>query len=92
MKHVQDAINKLGIDCYIIFSKTAEKYEPEEIKLLRTLKSENRKFVIFSNKELEPYHPYWEMEETDKLPEKYALDMEGMYKNSLFLHLNDSNE
>ncbi|MDD4901728.1 MAG: hypothetical protein PHE24_01190 [Patescibacteria group bacterium] len=88
LKRVQDDINKVGIDCYIIFSKTADNYEASEIELFRTLKNEGRKFVILSNKELEPYHPYWEMEKTDKLPEKYALDLMGMYRNSLFLYLN----
>lgn len=89
LKNVQDDINKLGIDCYIIFSKTADRYEADEIQLFKSLKNENRKFVILSNKELEPYHPYWEIDETDKLPEKYALDMMGMYRNSIFLYLNE---
>lgn len=91
LKQIQDDINKLGIDCYIIFSKTADSYEADEIELFKSLKSENRKFVMLSNKELEPYHPYWEIDETDKLPEKYALDMMGMYRNSLFLYLNENN-
>jgi hypothetical protein len=91
LKRVQDDVNKLGIDCYIIFAKTTDSYESEEIELFKTLENENRKFVILSNKELEPYHPYWEMDETDRLPEKYALDMMGMYRNSLFLYLNQNN-
>ncbi len=91
LKQVQDNINKLGIVCFIIFSKTTDKYDSEEIKLFESLNNENRKFVILSNKELEPYHPYWELEETDRLPEKYALDMMGMYRNSLFLYLNENN-
>jgi len=91
LKQVQDNINKLGIYCYIIFSKTADSYETDEIELFKSLKNENRKFVILSNKELEPYHPYWEMDEIDRLPEKYALDMRGMYRNSLFLYLNENN-
>ncbi len=89
LKHVQDGINRLGIDCYIIFSKVADSYEPGEIELFRSLMSEGRKFVMLSNKELEPYHPYWEIDETDKLPVKYALDMMGMCRNSVFLYLNE---
>lgn len=91
LKQIQDNINKLGIDCYIVFSKTTDQYESDEIKLFKALKTENRKFVILSNKELEPYYPYWEIDETDKLPEKYALDMMGMYRNSLFLYLDENN-
>jgi hypothetical protein len=91
LKQVQDDINKLGIDCYIIFSKTADSYDENEIALFNSLRTENRRFVILSNKELEPYHPYWEIDETERLPEKYALDMMGMYRNSLFLYLNENN-
>ncbi|MGD0597669.1 MAG: hypothetical protein ABSA64_09160 [Sedimentisphaerales bacterium] len=90
LKRVQDEVNKLGIDCYIIISKTTDSYEVDEIKLFKSLKDENRNFVILSNKELEPYHPYWELDETDKLPEKYALDMMGMHTNSLYLYLNEN--
>ena len=89
LKAVQDEMRKIKIDCYIIVAKTADSYEPEEIELLKSLKNEDRNFIVLSNKELEPYHPYWEIEETEKLPEKYALDMMGMYRNSLFLYLND---
>ena len=91
LKSVQDIMKKIKIDCYLIFTKTADSYEKEEIELLKSLKNEDRKFIVLSNKELEPYHPYWEMDETEKLPEKYALDMMGMYRNSLFLYLNDKN-
>lgn len=91
LKVVQDEMKKIKIDCYLIFAKTVDSYEAEEIELLKALKKDDRKFVVLSNKELEPYHPYWEMEETEKLPEKYALDMMGMYRNSLFLYLNDNN-
>ena len=91
LTRIQDKLNALGLDCFIIFAKTADKYESEELALFKTLSSENRKIIILSNKELEPYHPYWEMEETEKLPEKYALDMMGMHRNSLFLYLRDRN-
>lgn len=90
LKQVQGDINKLGIDCYIIISKMADIYEADELQLFRSLKNENRKFVILSNKELEPYHPYWEIDETDRLPENYALDMRGMHRNSLFLYLREN--
>ena len=88
LKQIQDNIDKLGIDCYIIFSKTSDQYKSEEIALFESLEAEDRKFIILSNKELGPYYPYWELEETDKLPEKYALDMAGMQRNSSYLYLN----
>ena len=89
MKKVQDEVEKLKIDCYLIFAKTADKYEMEEIELFKALKEENRKLIILSNKELEPYHPYWDIAEKEQLPEIYASDMMGMYRNSVFLYLDD---
>jgi len=90
LKAIQDEMEKIKLDCYLVFAKTADNYEEEEITLFKSLKDEDRKFVVLSNKELEPYHPYWEIDETEKLPEKYALDMMAMYRNSLFLYLNDN--
>lgn len=87
LKRVQDDVNKLGIDCYIIFSKPADDYESDEVELFKSLKKDGRNFIVLSNKELEPYHPYWEIEETEKLPEKYALDLMGMHRNSMFLYV-----
>ncbi len=88
LKAVQDKLQDINLECYIIFAKTADIYDEDEIKLFESLKAERRRFIILSNKELEPYHPYWEMEETERLPEKYALDLAGMERNSLFLYLN----
>lgn len=89
LKQVQDKIDKLGIDCYIIFSKTADSYEMEEIELFKSLDNEDRKFVILSNQELESYHPYRETGDGKELSERYASDMAGMYRNSLFLYLQE---
>ncbi|MFP4457901.1 MAG: hypothetical protein ACLFPS_09640, partial [Clostridia bacterium] len=87
LKALQDEFENIGIDCYLIFSKTTDAYEEEELELFRLLEDENRKFIVFSNKELEPYHPYWELAETEVLPEKNALDMNAMYRNSVFLYV-----
>lgn len=89
LKMTQNKINELGIECYLIFSKAADTYSENEIALFRTLKDEGRKFIILSNKELEPYHPYWELSNVDELPEKYALDMSGMQSNAEFLYLKE---
>jgi len=87
MKAVQDEMKKIKIDCFLIFSKTVDNYNSSELQLFNSLKEENRKFIILSNKELEPYHPYWELNETENLPEKYALDMSGMCRNSQYIYL-----
>lgn len=89
LKFIRDKFNNLNIDCYLIFSKVAEKFEQSEIDLFKKLKEENIAVILLTNKELEPYHPYWEIEEVDTLPEKYALDMIGMARNSEYLYLRD---
>lgn len=89
LKYIQDEIKKIGIVCYLIFSKTSDNYEKEELTLFKALKEEGRDFIILSNNELEPYHPYWEEPKAESIPEKYAQDMEGMCVNSLFLYLTE---
>lgn len=89
LKYVQDKINNLNIECYIIFSKTNNAFEVSELKLFMELRKEGRKLILLTNNELEPYDPYWELEKTDKLPNKYAMNMEEMYANSMFLYLNN---
>lgn len=80
-------IKKLNIDCYLVFSKTTMKFEQSEIDLFKKLKEENIPIILLTNKELEPYHPYWEIKEVNNLPEKYAHDMAGMSRNSAYLYL-----
>jgi hypothetical protein len=91
LKAVREKIKPLGIDCYLIFSKTAEGFSQNEIELFKQLENEKIPVILLTNKELEPYEPYWELEETDRLPQKYALDMEGMYRNSAYLYLSETN-
>lgn len=89
LKGVREKIKKLNIDCYLIFSKVSEKFEQSEIDLFKKLKEEDIPIILLTNKELEPYHPYWEIEEVNNLPEKYAHDMAGMARNSEYLYLKD---
>jgi len=89
LKFVWNKIKNLNIDCYLVFSKTAEKFEQLEIDLFKKVKKENIPIILLTNKELEPYHPYWEIQEINNLPEKYTLDMRGMSENSAYLYLRD---
>lgn len=89
LKEVREKIKKLNIDCYLVFSKASEKFEQSEIDLFKKLKEEDIPIILLTNKELEPYHPYWEIKEVNNLPEKYALDMVGMSRNSGYLYLKD---
>lgn len=89
LKIAREKLNNLGIDCFLIFSKTAKEFTQDEIKLFKQLRNDAVPIILLTNKELEPYHPYWEIDEVDELPEKYALDMMGMFRNSDYLYLKD---
>jgi hypothetical protein len=89
LKSVRAKISSLGIDCYLVFSKAAEEFDKTEIGLFKELKRLDHPFILLTNKELEPYHPYWEIEGAESLPQKYALDMMGMFRNSEHLYLKD---
>jgi len=89
LKFIWNKVKSLNIDCYLVFSKTAEKFEQSEIDLFKKVKGENIPIILLTNKEMEPYHPYREAPEVDNLPEKYALDMTGMSRNSVYLYLRD---
>lgn len=87
LKRVQDELIKHGLDCYIIFSKTTDEYSDDEKRLFKDLHNEKRKFIVLSNPELEPYHPFWERKDEDDLPEKYPHGMGDLYRNSIFLYV-----
>lgn len=89
LESIQEELNKSWFDCYLIFSKTTEKFKDSELKLFKDLKSKKKKLILLTNNEIEPYNPYWELEKTDALPRKYAISMEDMYLNTLYLYLND---
>lgn len=89
LKYIQEKLNKIWVDCYLIFSKTTDKFKISELELFKKLKTENRKFILLTNNELEPYEPYWELDNTENLPRKYANNMEDMYINSVFLYLTE---
>ncbi|WP_448589089.1 hypothetical protein [Thermodesulfobium sp.] len=89
LKFVWNKIKNLNIDCYLVFSKTAEKFKQSEIDLFKKVKEENIPIILLTNKEMEPYYPYREIPEVDNLPEKYARDMTDMNRNSIYLYLRD---
>ena len=89
LKIVRERVDNLNIDCYFVFSKVSEKFERSEIDLFKKLKEENIPIILLTNKELEPYDPYEEIEKVHNLPEKYAFDMAGMARNSEYLYLRD---
>ncbi len=56
---VSDALSKRGLECYIIFSKTAN-FTPDDIENCRRANDGGRRtrVIMLSDRELEPYHIY----------------------------------
>ena len=86
---VREKLINQNFDCFIVFSKIINEFSSDEIQLFKQLHADKVKLILLTNKELEPYHPYWELDDPEKLPEKYALDMEGMCRNSEHLYFKD---
>lgn len=86
LTRLQEEIDGTGMECFIIFSKTCDTYEKEELALFKQLKARDRRFIVFSNSELESYHPYFDNKRFDQLPDKYDSTLSGMHRNSIFLY------
>ena len=86
LKITRKQFEKKGLKCYLIFSKTADKFTKDEIYLFKKLAKENINPILFTNKELEPYEPYEEYDKSD-LPRPYAFTLEDMARNSSYIYL-----
>ena len=75
-------------EVYITFVKTADSFTSDEITLFKELNKEVR-LILFTNKELELYEPYWlangEIEKD--VPEKYPNSMDDLATNSFARYL-----
>ncbi len=86
LMRVREKLKLKGIDCYLIFSKTADAFRSEEIELFRDLADKQVPCILFTNKELEPYEPY-ERYLPQELPDKYAMTFKQMAINSAHVYL-----
>lgn len=86
LKSVRECLHKIGVKCSLIFSKTAETFDTEEISLFRSLASEDVRCILLTNKELEPFDPY-ELYEQSELVDKHTSTLEGMAWNSKKIYL-----
>jgi hypothetical protein len=87
MKAVAEKLKATGVRPHLVFSKTADSFSAKEIDLFRTAKAENYSVILFTNKEIEPYNPYYEGDDSDKLPHKYAHSFDEMARNSEYRYL-----
>lgn len=90
MLEVRKKLEKIGLKCFLIFSKTAEKFEDKEIELFEKLSDDNIPCILLTNNELEPYHPYMNHKHAEKLPRKYSNTLHDMVENSTYLYLNNN--
>lgn len=73
---------------HLIFSKTSDDFLPNEITLFKKL-SKEMKLILFTNRELELYHPYW-LDNGDiesDVPEKYPHSFNDLSRNSYARYL-----
>ena len=80
-------LEAVELSCHLIFSKSDEDFGPEEIALFEALKKDHVPFILFTRRELEPYHPYWGDKEKEQLPFPHAFKMSEMALNSEFRYL-----
>jgi hypothetical protein len=74
---------KANAKVYIIFSKTSNNFLPDEIALFKEFSKEIN-LILFTNRELELYHPYWlESGEVESdIPEKFPHSFNELSRNS----------
>lgn len=87
MKAVADKLKATGVKTYLVFSKTADSFSAEEMELVSAAKAEKYSVILLTNKEIEPYNPYYEGEDSDKLPHKYVHSFDEMVRNSEYRYL-----
>jgi hypothetical protein len=84
MKAVADKLKKIGAHTYLIFAKTAESFTQKEMELFEATKKQGYPVILFTNKEIEPYNPYYEGNDREQLPHRYAHSFDEMVRNSDF--------
>jgi hypothetical protein len=90
MKHVASKLAAgVGAKTHFAFVKPADSFLPDEIELFRALQREGIPPILITNKEIEPYHPYWEGDDAERLPQKYAHSLGEMALNSASRYLQD---
>jgi hypothetical protein len=84
---VKAAMDKDGIRVYLSFSKTGD-FTKKEIERFKTLALQGDSPILFTQRELEPYHPYdYYSREKIKLPEPYGGSFTSMARNSSAVYL-----
>jgi hypothetical protein len=84
MKAVADKLKTIGAYVYLIFAKAADSFTQKEIELFEATKKQGYRVILLTNKEIEPYDPYYESNDNEQLPHRYAHSFADMVRNSDF--------
>lgn len=77
LKMVAETLEKKGIRVFIIFSKISD-FTPEELERCKAINDKYmRRLILFTARELEPYHLYEKTEKEFNI-QKYAVSFEDM--------------
>ncbi len=90
MKSIYKKLNSIeGVRTYITFGKTANSFSPNETILFKRLNNEGIPTILFTNRELEPYDPYWSDfgEIENDIPIKYPNSLLDLSRNSIARYL-----
>jgi len=77
-----------GLECFLVFSKTADRFLPAEIDRFKKLVYDKKIMpILFTRQELEPYEPYWYHIKEKTLPYKYTHNFHSIAANSVHIYL-----
>lgn len=86
LKLARTALTSKGLDCVLIFSKTANEFTAVEMERFKALATEDISMILLTNTELEPFDPYADFENV-QLPHRYAFTLSEMALNSRHIYL-----
>jgi len=82
MKLIRDKFQEKNINCYFVFSKTSDQFTFNERKLFEEeLYKKDVPFILFTNKELEPFQIY-DKHPKSKIFKKHVLSLKDMAQNT----------
>lgn len=87
LRAARSALIKRVPACFLVFAKTADAFSTDELTRFAKLRDEGVPFILLTNRELEPYHPYWDEEAAPNVPHKYAHSMGEMAENGYSQYL-----
>lgn len=91
MKLIRDKFQEKNINCYFVFSKTSDQFTFNERKLFEDeLYKKDVPFILFTNKELEPFQIYDKYPKS-KIFKKHVLSLKDMAQNTSSIFKTNTN-